>query len=174
MFVQVTLQRKRLVAPFTLVVFEGRVRLHVSAQVGAVGERFATVRAAERLLPRVRAHVALEQPRPAERFAAHVALVLEVMGQQVHGHGRHGHVDLAAGGALLGHLAVDAPVRLLVPAQVGGRGVGLAALAAGVPLAGASGVSRAFPSGSSVHDEEGVHRVALAHGRVSVDVAAGR
>lgn len=115
------------------------MRLHVSAQVRPVGERFATVRAPERLLARVRAHVALQQPRPAERFAAHVALVLEVMGQQVHGHRRHGNVDFPTRGAFLGHLAVYAPVRLLVPAQVGGRGVGFAALAASVPLGGSSG-----------------------------------
>ena len=145
MLVQVTLERKRLVAAFTLVVLEGRVRLHVGAQVRAVSERFATVRTAERLLARVRAHVALQQPRPAERLAAHVALVLEVVGQQVHGHRRHGNVDFPTCGALLGHLAVYAPVRLLVPAQVGGRGVGFAALAAGVPLGGAPGVRCGFP-----------------------------
>lgn len=58
----------------------------------------------------------------------------------MHGHGGHGNVDFPTGGALLRHLAVYAPVRLLVPAQVGGRGVGFAALTASVPLGGSSGV----------------------------------
>lgn len=152
---------------------EGRVRLHVSAQVWPVSKRFPTVRTPEWLLARVWAHVTLQQPRPAERFPAHVAFVLEVVGQQVHGHRGHGHVDFPTCGALLGHLAVYAPVRLLVPTQVGGRGVGFAALAAGVPLGGSSGVPRSFPSWSSVHDEKCVHWVALAHGCIPVNVSAG-
>lgn len=116
----------------------------MGAQVRPVGKRFTTVRTPERLLARVRAHVALQQPWPAERFAAHVALVLEVVCQQVHGHRRHGNVDFPTCGALLGHFAVYAPVRLLVPAQVGGRGIGFAALAAGVSLGGSFGNSRGF------------------------------
>jgi len=90
--------------------------------------------------------VALQQPRPAERFATHITLVLEVMGEQVHSHGGHGDVNFPTGGALLGHLAIYAPVRLLVPAQVRRRGVGFATLAAGVPLGSSSRVSWGFPS----------------------------
>ena len=116
--------------------------------------------------------MALQQPRPAESLAAHVTLVLEVVGQQVHGHGGHGHVHLPTGWALLGHLAVQRAVRLLVAAQVGGGGVGLAALVAGVPLDGAR-VAEGLPPGASVGDEGGVHRVALADRRVPVDVAVG-
>jgi len=61
----------------------------------------------------------------------------------VHGQRRHGHVDLVTGGALPGLLAVQAAVSLLVSAQIGGRGVRLAALAAhvapfGFPFGGAA------------------------------------
>ena len=170
--VQVALERKRLVAAFTLVVLEGRMRLHVGAQVGPVGKGLSAVRTPEGLLARVGAHVALQQPGSAEGLATHVALVLEVVGEQVHGHGGHGNVDFAAGGALLGHLAVQAPVRLLVSAQVGGGGVGFPALAAGVPLGG-SRARRGSPPGPPVHDKEGIHGVALADSRVPVDVPAG-
>lgn len=171
--VQVTFECKRLVTPFTLVVLEGWVCLHVSAQVWPVGKCFATVRTPKRFLARVRAHVALQQPGPAERFAAHVALVLEVVGQKVHGHRRHWDVDFATRGALLGHLAVYAPVCLLVPAQVGGCGVGFAALAAGVPLSG-SRVCCCSPPWPSVHYEKGINCVLLAYGGVPIDVATGR
>lgn len=95
------------------------------------------------------------------------------MGQQVHGHRGHGDVHFATCGALLGHLAVYAPVCLFVPTQVGGRGVGFAALTAGVPLGVSSRVPCSFPSWSSIHDEKGIHSVALAHSCVSVDVSAG-
>lgn len=132
MFVQVRLERERLAAARALKVFEGRMRLHVRAQVGAVGKRLPAVRATERLLSRVRTHVALQQPRTAERFAANIALVPKVVREDVHGHGRHGHIHLAAGRALFCHLAVQAAVRLLVTTQVRGRGVRLAALSARV------------------------------------------
>lgn len=59
MLVQVTFEREGLVAAFALVMLEGRVGLHVSAQVGAVGEGLPALGAAEGLLTRVRAHVAL-------------------------------------------------------------------------------------------------------------------
>lgn len=171
--VQVTLECKRLVASFALIVLEGWVCLHVSTQVRPVSKRFATVRTPKRLLPRVRAHVALQQPRPAERFAAHVALVLEVVGQEVHGHRWHGDVHFPTCGALLSHLAVYAPVRLLVPAQVGGCGVGFTTLTAGVPLGSSPQGSRGFPSWSSVHDEKRIHAVSFTHSCVAVDVSPG-
>lgn len=87
------------------------------------------------LLPRVRAHVTLKKPRAAEGLAAHIALVLEVVGKNVHGQRRHGHIHFITGGTLAGHLAVQAAVRLLVSAEVGGGGVCLAALVAGVASA---------------------------------------
>lgn len=132
------------------------------------------MRTPEWLLTRVRAHVALQKPRAAEGFAAYVTFVLEVVGQQMHGHRRHGNVDFPTRGALLRHLAVYTSVRLLVPAQVGRCGVGLAALGAGVPLGGSSGVPRRFPPRSSVHDKERVHGVTFAHSCIPVDVSAGR
>ena len=144
MLVQVTLEREGLVAAFTLEVFEGRVGLHVRAQVRAVGEGLAAVGASERLLARVRAHVALQEPGPTERLPAHVTLVLEVVSEQVHGHGGHGHVHLPAGRTFLCQLAVQRAVCLFVPAQVGRRGVGFAALVAGVPLDG-PGTAYSFP-----------------------------
>lgn len=170
MLVQVTLEREGLVAAFAFEVLEGRVGLHVGAQVRAVGEGLAAVGAPERLLARVGPHVALQQPRPTERFPAHIALVLEVVCEQVHGHGGHGHVHLPAGGALLCQLAVQRAVCLFVPAQVGRRGVGLAALVAGVPL-DAPGAAEGFPSRAAVGDEEGVHCVPFAHCRVAIYVA---
>lgn len=51
--VQVRLQREALVTPFAGVVLEGRVCLHMGAEVGSVGESFATVGAGKGLLPRV-------------------------------------------------------------------------------------------------------------------------
>lgn len=80
MLVQVGLEREAFVAAFAGVVLEGRVCLHVGAQVGAVGERFATVGTGERFLSSVRPHVALQEPRSTEGFAAHRAFVLQVMG----------------------------------------------------------------------------------------------
>ena len=56
--------------------------------------KLTTVRAAERLLPRVRPLVTLKQPRSTEGLAAHGALVLEVVRQQVHAQRVHAHVDL--------------------------------------------------------------------------------
>ena len=61
------------------------------------------------------------------------ALVAQVVREQVHGHGRHGHVHLAARRAAPRQLAVQAAVRLLVAAQVRRRGIRFAALAARVP-----------------------------------------
>jgi len=78
--VQVGLECEALAAAFAGVVLKGRVRLHVSAQVGAVGEGLATVGAGERFLPGVGPHVALQKPRSTKGFAAHRALVLQVMG----------------------------------------------------------------------------------------------
>lgn len=167
--VQVRLEREGLVAALALVVLEGRVRLHVSAQVGTVSKGLPTVRAPERLLARVRAHVALQQPRAAECLAAHVAFVLEVVREQVHGHGRHGHVHLPTRRALLGHLAVHTTVRLFVAAQVGRRGVAFAALVARVALR-APRIANRPPARAAVRNKEGVYRVALAHRIVSVDV----
>lgn len=104
--------------------------------------------------------------------------MLQVVGQEVHGHGRHGDVNLAAGRALLGHLAIQAAVGLFVAAEVGRGGVGLAALAASVALPGGfRGLVWAVLGGlaarAAVGDEEGVDGVAFADGGVAVDVTGG-
>lgn len=98
--------------------------------------------------------------------------MLEVVGQQMHGHSRHGDVNLPAGGTLLGHFAVHTAVRLLVSAQVGRRGICFSTLIARVPLKG-PGAADGFSPRPPIRDEEGVNRVALADRVVSVDVARG-
>lgn len=179
MLVQVGLECKAFVAAFAGVVLEGRVCLHVGAQVGAVRERFAAVGAGEWFLSSVRPHVALQEPRSTEGFTAHCAFVLQVMGQHVHGQRWHRHVHLVAGGTLPGLLTVQASVSLLVSAQIGRRGIRLAALTTnvapfGFPFDGAA-VCRAYilaavrltaslagtplvgpPPGASIRYEEGV------------------
>lgn len=92
------------------------------------------------------------------------------MSEQVHGHGGHGHVHLPAGWTFLCQLAVQRAVCLFVPAQVGRRCVGFAALVAGVPL-NAPGAAQGFPPRAAVGDEEGINCVTLTHCSVSVDVA---
>lgn len=102
----------------------------------------------------------------------------------MHGQRWHGHVRLVAGGTLPGLLAVQAPVSLLVSAQIGRCGVRLAALAAnvapfGFPF-GWAAVCRAYilaavrltaslagtplvgpPPGASIRDEEGIDGACL-------------
>ena len=97
-----------------MVVSHGRVRLHVRAQVGSIGERLAAVDTTERFLTGVRSQVSPQKPRSRERLVAHGAPVLEIMGEDVHGQGGHADVDLATVGTLLGVLAVEAAVRLTV------------------------------------------------------------
>lgn len=53
MLVQVRLERKGLVAALAAVVLEGRVCLHVGAQVGTISEGLAAVGACEWLLTSV-------------------------------------------------------------------------------------------------------------------------
>lgn len=134
----------------------------------------------------------LKQPRPAEGFVAHLALVLEVVGEDVHGQSWHGYVHFTTGGTLASHLAVQAAMRLLVSAEVGGGGVRLAALIAGVarragspllsPSVGtaASGASTttlpiSLSPRAPVRDEEGIHGVTLGQGLrfTSVEAAGG-
>ena len=124
--------RERLGAAVAGVLLELGVRLQVCAQVRPVGERAAALRARERPLAGVRAHVALQQPRPRERLVARRAAVLEVVRQQVHRQRRHRDVDLAAVRARTRVLAVDAAVRLLVAGQVRRRRVAPVALVARV------------------------------------------
>lgn len=190
MLVQVGLEGEGLIAALASVVLEGRVRLHVGAEVGAVCKGFPAVGTCKGLFSGVRAHVALQQPRPTEGLTAHVTLVLQVVGKDVHGQRWHGHVHFATGGALAGHLAVQAAVRLLVPAEVGGGGVGLAALVAGVSgravrslrenlgraVSGTHApMALGFSPRAPIRDEEGIHGVALIGPvRLAAVVTAGR
>ena len=88
------------------------------------------MRAPVRLLARVTSQVALQQPRPGEHLAADAAAVGQLMSEHVHGQRRHADVRLAAVDALLRRLGIEASVRLLVPGQVRGGRVLLAALRA--------------------------------------------
>ena len=161
MFVQVGLQRERLVAPLARVQLKGRVRLHVRAQVRPVCERLPAVGASEGFLAGMRPQVTLEQPRTREGLGADGARVLEIVRQDVHRKGRHADVDLVAVRALLRLLAVEAAMGLLVTGEVRRRGVVLAALTALVSLPRRFGdAERVSSPGSSVADEERVVRVA--------------
>ena len=59
MLVQIALQGKRLVAALAVEVFESRVGLHVSSQVGSVCKGLSTMGTTVRLVPCVTPHVPL-------------------------------------------------------------------------------------------------------------------
>ena len=65
----------------------------------------------------------LQQPGPGESFATELTLVVEVVGEDVHGEGRHADVHLVADVALLSVVGVQAPVGLSVPGEVTAGGV---------------------------------------------------
>ncbi len=85
MFVKVRLESERLVALAAPETLDGGMRLHVSPQVGAVGEGLVAQVAFVRLLARVRAHVALQEPRPGKGLGADGTDVGQGVSQQVHG-----------------------------------------------------------------------------------------
>ena len=60
----------------------------------------------------------LEQPGPGESFATKFTLVVEVMGEDVHGEGGHADIHLAADVTLLGIGRVEAAVSLPVAREV--------------------------------------------------------
>jgi len=90
----------------------------VCSQVGPVGKLFPTTGATVRFLPRVRSHVSLQQPGPGETLAAHITLVAEAVGEDMHGEGVGAGVRLAADRAGLGCPARQLYVKLLVARQV--------------------------------------------------------
>jgi hypothetical protein len=90
----------------------------VCSQVGPVGKLFPTTGATVRFLPRVRSHVALQQPGPGESLPAHVTLVAETVGEDMHGESVGAGVRLAADGAGLGCPARQLHVKLLMARQV--------------------------------------------------------
>lgn len=100
--VQIALQGERLVATLAVEVFESRVCLHVSPQVGPVGKGLATVSASVWFVSCVTSHVALQEPRSRKRLATHVALVVEVVCEHVHREGGHADVHLVTDVALFG------------------------------------------------------------------------
>ena len=67
--------------------------------------------------------MALQQPGPGESFTTELTLVVEVVGEDVHGEGRHADVHLVADVALLSVVGVQAPVGLSVPGEVTASGV---------------------------------------------------
>ena len=76
--------------------------------------------------------MALQQPRAGESFPTELALVVEVVGEDVHGQGRHTDVHLVTDVALFSIVRVQAPVCLPVSGEVTAGGVVLATVSAGV------------------------------------------
>ena len=74
----------------------------------------------------------LEQPGPGESFATKFTLVIEVVGEDVHGEGRHADVHLAADVALLRVGRVEAAVSLPVAGEVAAGGVVFATVSTAV------------------------------------------
>ena len=102
--------------------------LHMSSQVGSVSKLLTTVSTAIRLLSSVRSHMSLQQPGTTESLPAHLALVVEVVSEDVHLQGRGAHVHLVADVAGLGCFCWESFVSLLVAGQVGAGGEILPAL----------------------------------------------
>ena len=94
------------------------VCFHVCSQVGPVGKLLTAMSTAERLFAGVRSHVSLQQPGPGESLTAHITLVAEAVGEDMHGEGVGACVRLAADGAALGCPARQLHVKLLVARQV--------------------------------------------------------
>ena len=84
--------------------------------------------AAVRFVARVGAHVALKEPRPRERLTTDIALVIQIVGEDVHGEGRHRDVHLVANVALFGAVGIERAVGLLMTRQVGAGGIVLTTL----------------------------------------------
>ena len=92
--------------------------LHMSSQVGSVSKLLTTVSTSIRLLSSVRSHMSLQQPGTTESLPAHLALVVEVVSEDVHLQGWGAHVHLVADVAGLGRLRGELLVGLLVSGEV--------------------------------------------------------
>lgn len=101
--------------------------LHVRPQIRAVGERARTNVALERFFARVRPHVSLQQPRPAEALAAYLTLARERVRPYVHFERAQRRVRLLAILAREMLLYLRAAVKLLVLGQTAECGIALAA-----------------------------------------------
>ena len=99
----------------------------------------------------VRSEVSLEQPGSREALAADVAGVGEVVGEHVHGQGRHAHVELLADVARLRCLRGELAVGLLVSRQVGAGGKMLSTLGTLMNT-----FLMALEAGSTIVEEQGV------------------
>lgn len=88
--------REGLAAARTRIFFDVGVGLQVGPQVRAVGEGPVAVGTRERFFAGVGADVALQQPGPRERLAAHRALAGQRVGANVHLEGAQRHVHLLA------------------------------------------------------------------------------
>ena len=107
--------------------------------------------ASEGLLPRVTSLVSVEQPGSREALAADVAGVGEVVGEHVHGQGRHAHVELLADVARLGCLRGELAVGLLVSREVGAGGKMLSTLGTLMDT-----FLLALEAGATIIEEQGV------------------
>ena len=76
--------------------------------------------------------VALQEPRPGESFPTEFALVVEVVGEDVHAEGRHADVHLVTDLALLSIVGVKAAVCLSVSGEVAAGGVVFATVSTAV------------------------------------------
>ena len=76
--------------------------------------------------------MALQEPRPGESFPTEFALVVEVVGEDVHAEGRHADVHLVTDVALFSIVRVQAPVGLPVPGEVAAGGVMFATVSTAV------------------------------------------
>lgn len=127
---------KGLTARVAGVLLDVTVSLQVGPEVAPVGERAVAVLAAERLLAGVRPDVALKQPRPGERLAAHVTLAGQRVRSDVHLQCAQTDVHLIAGLArerLLRLALSGRAMELLVLRQTGVRRVRLGAVRALIP-----------------------------------------
>lgn len=121
-----------LVAGGAGVLLDVGVRLEVSPEVAAVGEAAVALRALEGLLSRVGSDVALQEPRAREGLSAQVALARQGVGADVHLEGAQARVHLVAVLAAEGLGSQGRAVELLVFAEAGVGGVGLATITARV------------------------------------------
>ena len=74
----------------------------------------------------------LQEPRPRESFPTELALVVEVVGEDVHAERRHADVHLVTDVALLSIPRVQAAVSLSVPGEVAAGGVMFATVSTAV------------------------------------------
>ena len=84
MFVEIGLQGEGFVTAFAIEVFESRMGLHVSTKIGPVSKGFPTVSTSIGFISSVRSHMSLQQPGTTESLPAHLALVVEVVSEDVH------------------------------------------------------------------------------------------